>query len=76
MGYKKVDAYVGCPYYKRDGKDKREIICEGVQDGATSHQAFGNILDLEEYKWQFCKGDYNKCLIAQMLNRKYDYEAK
>lgn len=68
----RADVLVKCPYYKFE--DKQKIFCEGVQDGTALHLAFDTPSNLKEYKGNFCKGCYNKCLVAQMLNRKYDYE--
>lgn len=67
----RADVLVKCPYYKYE--DKQRIFCEGVQEGTALHLAF-DTANLKEYKSHYCKGCYNKCLIAGMLNRKYDYE--
>lgn len=66
------DVFVKCPYYK--GEEKQMIFCEGVQDGSALHLAFDTNPHLKEYKNRFCKEYYNRCLVAGMLNRKYDYE--
>jgi hypothetical protein len=65
------DVLVKCPYYKFE--EKQKIFCEGVQEGTAIHLAFDTPSNLRDYKQQFCKGCYNKCLLAEMLNRKYDY---
>lgn len=68
--------YVKCPYYRREErKQQKKIVCEGVLDGSSIHQMFSSVSDLKRTKDCFCKGDYNKCPIAEALNRKYDYEA-
>lgn len=66
------DVLVKCPYYK--GEESQMIFCEGVEDGSKLHLAFNTSNNRRDYKNRFCKGCYNKCLIAEMLNRKYDYE--
>ena len=67
------DVLVKCPYYK--GEDKQEIICEGVQKDSAIHLTFDTPANLRDYKKRFCKGwCFNRCLIADMLNRKYEYE--
>lgn len=66
------DILVKCPYYK--GEVKQMLFCEGVQDGSAIHLAFDTKPNLKAYKNRFCKSCYNKCLLAEMLNRKYDYE--
>lgn len=65
------DVLVKCPYYK--GEVNQLLFCEGVQDGSAIHLAFDTKTNLKEYKNRFCKRCYNQCLIAEMLNRKYDY---
>ena len=65
------DVLVKCPYYK--GEEKQMLFCEGVQEGAAIHLAFDTSPNLKDYKSHFCKRCYNQCLIAEMLNRKYDY---
>lgn len=69
---RRSDVLVGCPYYK--GEEKQKIFCEGVQNGSALHLAFDTNPNLKEYKNNYCKGCYNRCLIAGMLNRKYNYE--
>ena len=67
------DVLVKCPYYK--GEEKQMLFCEGVQEGSAIHLAFDTSPNLKEYKNHFCKTMcHNKCLVAGMLNRKYDYE--
>lgn len=68
------DVLVKCPYYK--GEEKQMIFCEGVQEGAAIHLAFDTSHNIKEYKNHLCKGRYNQCLIAGMLNRKWDYDGK
>ena len=67
----RADVLVKCPYYKFE--EKQKIFCEGVQEGTAIHLAFDSSSSLRDYKKQICKGCYNKCLLAEMLNRKYDY---
>lgn len=67
--------YVKCPYYKREErKPQKKIVCEGVLERTSLHQMFETVPDLKNHKDSFCKGDYNKCPIAEALNRKYEYE--
>lgn len=67
----RVDAIVKCPYYKFE--DRQVIYCEGPQDGTATHLAFSTAPKLREYKGQYCKGCWKKCPLAEMLNRKWDY---
>lgn len=70
----RADVLVKCPYYKFE--EKQKIFCEGVQEGTAIHLAFDTNPNLKDYKRQFCKGCYNRCLIAEMHNRKWGYDAK
>lgn len=76
MAKSKVSVYVKCPYYKREQGQK--IFCEGISDETSIHLAFDANAKpgMKQYEKCYCKGDYNKCPIAQMLNRMYDYETK
>ena len=65
------DVLVKCPYYK--GEEKQVIFCEGVQEGSAIHMAFDTPTNLRDYKKQCCKDwGYDRCLVAGMLNKKYD----
>ena len=70
----RADVLVKCPYYKFE--DKQMIYCEGVQEGTAIHLGFDTAPNLRDYKNKFCKRCYNQCLIAQMQNRKWGYDAK
>ena len=65
----KEDEHVQCPYYKND---ERQIIrCEGVENGTALHLAFSTRTQHKEYKKQFCRSCWGKCMIARMLNAKW-----
>lgn len=66
------DTIVKCPFYK--GERRQLIYCEGVQEGSSIHMGFDTQDNFRDYKSCFCKGDYNQCLIAQAMNRKWGYE--
>lgn len=68
----RADVLVKCPYYKFE--ERQMIYCEGVQDGTALHLAFDTPANLKDYKQRNCKGCYNQCLIAKMLNRKWEYD--
>ena len=67
------DVLVKCPYYK--GEEKQKLFCEGVQEGVCIHMAFDTTPNLKDYKNAYCKGCYNECLLAEMHNRKWGYDA-
>ena len=68
---KKDDTYAECPYYKRDGR--QSVHCEGIVDGTGLRLGFGNKGNLENYKNTFCRRNWTGCMLAKMLNVKYDY---
>ena len=68
------DVLAKCPYY--NGEEKQKIVCEGVQEGSAIHMAFDTPQNRRDYKKCFCNRGYNSCLVADMLNRKWDYDAK
>lgn len=70
----KVSIYVKCPYYRRE--EKQKIFCEGVQEGTSIHLAFDSPANLKRYMECYCKKEFNQCILAQMQNRKWDYEPK
>ena len=63
---------VVCPYYKHEAPQM--IYCEGVDDGTVLHLAFEAKQNKLSYLESNCCGLWKGCIIAQMLNRKYDYE--
>lgn len=68
------DVMAMCPYY--NGEEKHKIFCEGVQEGSAIHMAFDTPQNRRDYKKCFCNKLYNSCLVADMLNRKWDYDAE
>lgn len=69
----KEDAYAACPYYKFHSKQL--IHCAGISPGTALHLAFSTPRQLDEYKNLYCRRCWKNCLIAEMLNRKWSYEA-
>lgn len=67
----KEDTYVQCPYYRKDGP--QAVHCEGVADGVGLRLGFAGKTVMEDYKDTFCRGKWTGCMIAKMLNLKYDY---
>ena len=72
MGKHAFGKNVLCPYYKYEGPQM--IYCEGVVPDSALHLAFSDKSNMRAYRETYCEGCYNKCLIAKMLNRKWDYE--
>ena len=66
------DALIQCPYYKDEAGTA--IRCEGVEDGTGLHLGFSSRYKRRDYKARFCRNCWKKCMIAKMLNLKYDYE--
>jgi hypothetical protein len=69
----KVDPYVVCPYYKKN--EKQKIHCEGVENDTALHIAFSTPQKLQDYRKQYCRRCWKECLIAEMLNRRWEYDA-
>lgn len=67
------NVFVKCPYYKYERHSV--IYCEGSGTNSSIHMAFASITMRKEYEKQFCQNCWKKCIIADALNRKWDYEA-
>ena len=63
---------IACPYYKCEAPQM--IYCEGVEDNTVLHLAFATKKGKKAYVLSRCSECWKGCMIAQMLNRKYDYE--
>lgn len=72
MGKHNFTKDVVCPYYKYEAPQM--IYCEGVDDNTALHLAFDAKDRMKGYIKARCCNRWKECLIAQMLNRKYDYE--
>ncbi len=70
----RVSCYVRCPYYRCE--ENQKIFCEGLRKGTSLHLVFGDHQELKAYKDQFCKADWNGCLLALMQNRRYGSDDK
>ena len=66
-----VSVYAQCPFYQEE--ERQKIFCEGVQEGSRLTISFGNVEDKREYCGKWCKGDWARCLVADMLCRKWEY---
>lgn len=68
--------YVKCPFYKYHDKNSTCICCEGVDDSNTIHLTFGAKASALMHTKRYCNdnNNYRKCLIAQMLERKWNDE--
>ena len=70
MGKHNFTKDVACPYYKYEAPQM--VYCEGVDDNTALHLAFATKQEKKTYMSANCCGRWKSCLIAQMLNRKYD----
>ena len=68
----KEDEHVQCPYYRKDAV--QSVHCEGVTDGTALHLGFATKEQLRRYKRAFCRNVWQSCMIAKMLNLKYEYD--
>lgn len=71
MPKRDVNPYVQCPYYKCE--DKQMVYCEGVEENSAIHVAFSTPQQRKDYEGEFCKKCWEHCMIADALNKKYDY---
>lgn len=75
MSTGKVAVYVKCPYYRREVRKERKIMCEGLTDGTDLYQRFPSLEAMQAHKKAFCnRQSYGSCPIAKALNGKYGYE--
>ena len=66
------NVFVKCPYYRCESQCV--IYCEGVEENSAIHLAFSTPQLRKDYQERFCKSCWKRCLVAESLNRKYDYE--
>lgn len=64
--------YVICPYFRSE--DHHTIFCEGPEEKSSIHIAFSTPQLRKAYQVRFCKGCWNRCLIGEGLNRKWEYK--
>ena len=57
-----------CPFYK--GEQGIYIFCEGIAPDVSLRLAFGN--GAKAYREACCCKDWRSCIVAQMLERKYE----
>lgn len=77
MAKSMVSVYIRCPYYRREErKQQAKLVCEGVVERTSLHQMFGSVEGLKRHRQCFCMGEYDRCPVAQALNRKYGYPAE
>ncbi len=58
-----------CPFYKRESQ--QVIYCEGVNEKSVIHLAFARKEDCRMYEKQFCRKDWQQCMIAETLDKKW-----
>lgn len=69
MSWTNQDAFVKCPFYKRDYE--KTIICEGAKEKQETKLEFAKRDDKRNYKQTYCDAAYSKCIYCRMLNSKY-----
>lgn len=68
------DQDIVCPYYK--AFLKQQIKCEGLFKSSSLSQSFQNIKNAKDWKKNFCESfNYKNCVIAKMLDEKYEKRA-
>lgn len=61
-----------CPYYHRE--EARRLFCEGPEPGIALQLSFPRGQRFDRYLHQYCCRDWDHCLVADMLARKYEAE--
>ncbi len=72
MKSSREDALIQCPYYRDEAQ--QVMRCEGLEAGGCLHLGFPDRKKMRAYKLQYCRAQWPCCLIAQLLNDKYDYK--
>lgn len=65
-----VDTYVKCPFY--EWEDGIRLCCEGVFENTKTQTLFDDKPLRRMYERKFCKRDWDKCPLAQALEKKHD----
>ena len=68
------DALSQCPYYKED--KEQMVCCEGPYQKSRIHLGYGNSRHLREHKREYCNGQWYRCALAEMNNRRYNYDPR
>lgn len=68
-----AQAYVQCPFYKRDN-GKKSIVCEGIIANSSLVLTYMKRTDYELQLSVYCCKNYKKCEVYQMLMNKYKEE--
>lgn len=58
-----------CPFYHRE--EDRRLLCEGPEQGVHLQLIFLRRKSFDEYLRQYCCRDWDRCRVADMLERKY-----
>lgn len=66
--YASVD--VKCPFYITE--EGKKIRCEGLERGCCTVLEFRGKKFKDEVKEKFCTGDYEKCKLYALINKKYE----
>ena len=64
------DVFTRCPFYKDERR--RQIICEGLTPGGSLRLCFAGDRATKDHKLRRCRRDWESCLIARMLDGKYE----
>lgn len=69
------NVFTQCPYYK--GECKAVARCEGENYHCIIHRTYDSPSQRKAFEEEFCRSveNWKKCIIAQIHNRKWDYEA-
>lgn len=69
------EALIKCPYYLGQWKDSHgriNVSCEGIVEGTASiNSRFAGKQEFESFAKKKCCGDYKRCPLADLLEKKY-----
>lgn len=66
----KEDSYVRCPYYRKE--NSLEIRCASCIGGRNDTTWFRTVHSKDEYKEDFCVGNFYGCIKYQILAEEED----
>lgn len=69
-----IAKYVLCPYYRKE--DGVKICCEGIDDDGTIHVVFASLQKRKDYQTEKCCKNFSRCIVAAMLDRKWEERLK
>lgn len=70
MSSKYVSDAAVCPFYSHEATDA--VWCQGLYEDTAMKLFFKQGERASEHKYDFCRGNWKGCPVAQMLEKEYD----